>query len=348
MAVQVAAHIRDLDQLRKLGGRRGLDLAVSLTELGLDVVEPNPPVDLGLGRVALHVLGLDLADPVIGDRQTHPDRPLAQLDVVARRAGEVLEQVAVGVRGDDPQVDRDPVVGRDPSAGLANGRRGGDHRMLGERSGEGDRVGRGRDQVDVLAGLPPAAHRPGDLDCVGGRVSAQRLGELLGDGEHRGEDQPLLGSLLTELVECGQDALLGLLTESLDHPDPFLLGGGPQVVEVGDAELVEQPSGRLRADPGDPGHIDERRRELCLQLRRRRDLAGLDQGDDLLLKRLADSWQFGGPALGGELGNRQRALADHARRLVVGEHAVPDGAVELIQRPQLREGVGDLGVPHRR
>ena len=116
VAVQVAADVADLDQLRQLAvGRRG-DLAVALAQLGLDVGEAEPLVDLLLGRVALDLAGLDLDDPVLGDREPLLDRPLAQLDVVLGRAGEVLEQVAVGVRGDDPQVDRDPVVGDDPGA----------------------------------------------------------------------------------------------------------------------------------------------------------------------------------------------------------------------------------------
>ena len=77
----------------------------------------------------------------------------------------------------------------------------------------------------------------------------------------------------------------------------MLLGGLAQVVEIADPELVVQATNRLRADARDPGQLDQGRRELLLQLRRRRDLAGLDEGDDLLLQGLPDPRQLGGAAL---------------------------------------------------
>ena len=98
VAVQVAAQVADLDQLRQLAGRRRGDLAAALAQLGLDVVEPEPRVDLLLGRVARDLARLGLEDAVLRDRQPLLDCPLAQLDVVLGRAGEVLKQVAVGVR----------------------------------------------------------------------------------------------------------------------------------------------------------------------------------------------------------------------------------------------------------
>ncbi len=75
------------------------------------------------------------------------------------------------------------------------------------------------------------------------------------------------------------------------------LGRRPQLLGRGDAGLVVDPPHRLRADAGDPRHLDERRRELLLQLDRRGDLALLEEGDDLLLDRVADSLQLGRPAL---------------------------------------------------
>ena len=58
--------------------------------------------------------------------------------------------------------------------------------------------------------------------------------------------------------------------------------------------------------------------------------------DDLLLERLADPGQLGGPAGSGELLDRHRALADRAGGLLVGEHPVADGAVELVQGRRAR------------
>src|SRR5690606_8132028 len=87
--------------------------------------------------------------------------------------------------------------------------------------------------------------------------------------------------------------------------------------------------------------------ELLLQLRRRRDLALAEQGDDLLLDRVADPVQARRQALLRELADRLGAVADYARGLLVGEHPVAVGAVQLVERPQLGEGGCDLGVAHR-
>ena len=61
VAVQVAAQVGELDQLRELAlGGRG-DLAVALAQLGLDVGEAEALVDLGLGVVERDRARLDLA-----------------------------------------------------------------------------------------------------------------------------------------------------------------------------------------------------------------------------------------------------------------------------------------------
>ena len=134
----------------------------------------------------------------------------------------------------------------------------------------------------------------------------------------------------------------------LSLADPLALGRLPEVVEAGDFELVEEAPRGFRAEPGDPRHLDQARRELRLQLRRRGDLAGLEQGVDLFGERLADAGDLGRPARRGEVGDRDRALADRLGGGAVGEHPVFDGAVELVEDPELVEGGGYLGVGHRR
>ena len=89
------------------------------------------------------------------------------------------------------------------------------------------------------------------------------------------------------------------------------------------------------------------RRELLLELPRRGDLALVEQGDDLLLDRVADPLHRGRLARQGELADRGGAVGDHAGRLLVGEDAEAVGAVELVERAELPEGSGDLGVAHR-
>ena len=162
--VEVALDVVLGDELRQLAVARRLDLAARLAKLRLDVGEAQPLVHLLLGAEALDLAGLDLGDPVLGDREAHLHGALAELDVVCRRAGEVLEEVAVRLRRDDPQVDRDPVLGRDLGSALPGVARRGGKRVLDQRGGERLRVLRGGDDVHVLARLGQAARRAGDRD----------------------------------------------------------------------------------------------------------------------------------------------------------------------------------------
>ena len=166
-----------------------------------------------------------------------------------------------------------------------------------ERLRELLRLGRRRDQVDVLAGLGHPARRAGDRHPVAGRVRLERRRQLLGDRQHLGEQDALGRALVAELLERREDVLLDLRAEPLDAADLLADRRLAELVQVGDPELVEHPPRRLRADPGDPRHLDQRRRELLLQLRRRRDLALLEQGDDLRLQGVADPGQVGCLAL---------------------------------------------------
>ena len=343
---KIAPEVAERHQLRQrsLSGR--LDLPVGLPELRLDVIEPEPAVDLGLGRVAGDLAGLGVGDPVLGDRQAHLDGALPQLDAVLRRPAEVLEQVPVGVGGDDPQVDSDPVLGGDVGTALT-GRRSGDHeRVVHERLRECDRVAAGRDQVDVVAGLGAAPRGAGHLDGLAGRMVTQVRGDLLRDRQNLRQQQALGRPPVGEFPERGQDVLLGLRAKPLDLADPLCLGRLAQVVEVGDTELVVEAPCGLRAHSRHPRHLDQRRRELPLELRGRGDLARVEEGHDLALERLPDARELRGPSGPGKLLDRHGALADHPRGFAVRQDSVPNGPVELVQGGELRQRVRDLRVSH--
>ena len=206
----------------------------------------------------------------------------------------------------------------------------------------------GRDQVDVLAGLGPAADRARHLDPVGARVLAQRLGQLLGDRPHGREQQaPRPLPRLADPLERGEHVFLGLRAEAFDVAEPLVFGRLFQLLEVRDLQFVPEQARGFRADPGDPRHLDQGRREFRLQLQRRRDLAGLEQGVDLFRQRLADAGDLGGTARAGELLDRDWAFADRLAGGRVGEDAVANRPVELVQHPQFLQGGGDLGVGHR-
>src|ERR671934_278699 len=113
------------------------------------------------------------------------------------------------------------------------------------------------------------------------------------------------------------------------------------------AEPFAAASGCSRSTcPRDERHLDQRSGELALQLGRGRDLARVEQGEDLLLERPTDPRQLGQPPGTGQLLDRDRALTDHARGLAIGEHPIPDRSVELVERRQLAEGVSDLRISH--
>src|SRR5919202_523685 len=91
-------------------------------------------------------------------------------------------------------------------------------------------------------------------------------------------------------------------------------------------------------------HVDQPGRELRAQLLGGRDRPGVEQRDDLLLERAPDPGQLRYLALARQRGHRARRLAHGLRRVAVGEDAVYDGAVELVEVGQLVEEGGDRGV----
>ena len=258
VGVEVAADVAELDQLRQLPFARRLQLAAALAQLRLDVGVAEPLVDLVLGLAEGDLVGLGVGDAVLGDREAALHRVLAELDVVGLGAGEVLEQVAELGGRDDAQVDRDAVVGLRADAVFARFAGGGDQRVVGEELGKLLALVGGRDQVDVLAGLGPAADRAGDLDPVGAGVLAQRLGELLGDRPHGREQQATRSRpRLAEALERGEHALLGFRPEPFDLADLLFLGGFFEVLQRGDLQLLPEQARGFRPDPGDPRHFHQ-------------------------------------------------------------------------------------------
>ena len=276
---------------------RRLQLAAALAQLGLDVGVAEALVDLLLGRAELDLAALDLGDPVLGDGEAARHRLLAQLHVVRLGAGEVLEQVAEGLRGDDPQVDRDPVVGLRPHAVRARVPGRGDQRAGGEVLGQRRGLLGGRDQVDVLAGLGPAPHRARHLDPVGGGMLAQRRAPAprrsAAPSRAAPARTPRSGS--PSRSSAASTFSSDLRAEALQLADALRLRRRLQVLQRGDAELVEEAPRGLRPHPRHPRHLDQGRRELRLQLHRGGDLAGLQQRVDLFRQRLADAGDLGRP-----------------------------------------------------
>jgi hypothetical protein len=105
--------------------------------------------------------------------------------------------------------------------------------------------------------------------------------------------------------------------------------------------LVEQPR-PLRPQPRDAGHLDKPRRDAPPELLQGGDRPGLEQDVELVGERLAHTRELIGASLACELGDRHPGLADGLGGVAVGEHAVHDRAVQLVEAGQLVEGVCDL------
>ena len=320
VAVQLAAQRAVRDELGQPVAAPGVEprrvqLACALAQLGRDPRVAEERVDALLVGVPGDLAGrLDL-DAVLRDREAAPLRVLAQLDVVLLRPGEVLEQVAVGLRLDDAEVELQPLA-RDHRRLRVALRHDLEHpwqrrEVVDQRDG----IGCGRDQVDVAERLAAPAQRARLRDLHGGRVRAQ----LLDDRESRRQPvaqqgAPLLHrALLAQGVECLHDRRLQLRPHARERPQLLALGGGAQLRDGRHAELLPDLARRLRSEARELREEDDVGRDDRPELRQRRDLAGLDDLDDLLLDRLADPGQLLRAAVERELGDRGGRLADAER-----------------------------------
>ena len=262
----------------------------------------------------------------------------------------MLQQVAELVRGDDPQVDLEPGVGAQPDPGLAGILRRLHEFELGRELGQGPRVRGGGDDVEVLDAVGHPPRRAGQLHPVGGGMLAQGGDQLLTHVERAPELDPsrtALAPVAGRRLGCqrgGQEALLGLGAEPLELADLPGLGRRAQRRQRVDRELFVEPPRPLGPEPGQPRDLEQAGRELGPQLGRGGNHAVVGERHHLLLDRRADPGQLGRAALAGQAGHRHRGVADRLGGVAVGDDAVDDGPVELVQVSELVERGGDLGV----
>ena len=126
----------DLDELGQLVLARQLELAVVLAQLGRDRLIAEVAVDLVLVGRAEHLAALDVLDAPLRDAHAAPLRVLAHAHVVALRAGEVLQEVAVALERHDAQVELHAVVGHDRGLRRAVAEHLGDERLLDQPGGQ--------------------------------------------------------------------------------------------------------------------------------------------------------------------------------------------------------------------
>ena len=260
----------------------------------------------------------------------------------------MLQQVAEGGGRDDPQVDRDAVVGLGADAVGAGIAGGGDQRVGGEVLGERGGLLGGGDQVDVLAGLGPAPDRAGDLDLASrrGARAAPPPAPRRSASPSRAADGPV-----PPPARPPARARRGC-SPPLSAPSP-LTSRSFSVSAAAFRSSIEAISSSSKS---------------------RRAVFGPTPGTRVTSIRVGGNFAFSFTAAGispvsssasifsasvlptpgtsvalpwrGELGDRDGALADRLGGGAVGEDAVFDRAVELVENPQLFQRGGDLGVRH--
>ena len=341
--VQVAADVRRLDELGQLVGARELQLAVVLAQLGRDRLVAEVAVDLVLVRRAEDLAALGVLDAPLRDAHAAPLGVLAHAHVVALRAREVLQQVAVALERHDAQVELDAVVGQDRGLRRAVAEHLGDERLLDQPRGQRGPVARGGDHVHVAHRLGAPPQRARLVGPFAGGMRAQRLQHRARELQRLVEAEDALARRRTRL-ELGEQLLLLALAEAGLALQAALARGDLELRERRDAELLPQPARGLRAEAREADDLDEALGDAPAQLLERRHGARLAQLADLRRDRVADVVELGQPALLGERPDRLGGLAKALGGPAVGEHAVHDSTVQLVEIAEQVEEIGDLAI----
>jgi hypothetical protein len=190
------------------------------------------------------------------------------------------------------------------------------------------------------------------LASVVGRVVTPRvllpraieIGEALADLDRPGQQHARRRALACAFGQRREHAFLELRTEAAHGADALRQRGLAQLLQRVHAELGVQQARPLCAETGQARDRNQTRRELGAQPLRRRDSATVEQREDLLFQRRADTRQLARAAIARQRRDRQRGVAHAPRGRAVGQHAVNDRAVELVQVAELLQGVGDHRV----
>ena len=262
----------------------------------------------------------------------------------------MLEQVAEVLGRDDPQVDADAVVRDRARAGLARRAGLGDQRQRAERLRQRARVRRGRDQVDVLARVGPAPRAARDLDALGRpaaraarRAAPPRSGAPSTAGASASGGRPRRRRARAGCSPPPSGRSRWSVAQPLRPRPPFFSSS---------SDAIPSSSKSLRARFGPrPG-----RRVISTRPGGYFAFSFSADGIEPVSSSALSFSSIVLPIPGSSVTVPARVisatdapdLADRLRRVPVGEHAVDDRAVELVQVGELVEVESELGVPHRR
>ena len=337
-----------LDEARQPGAAvesRGLELAAILAQLRLDVGEAEQLVQLRLARAGARPADGVVEQPVLGDVQPPAHRRFAQRRIVRARAREVLQQVAE-LRGlGDSQIHRHARVGARPRARSAGRADALDLLELGEALRQRRRARRDGDQVEILDAVGLATRRPGQLHLGARAPPRGQVGDECFTGlDRRGQQHSRSCAFASPLLQRRQHAGLELRAEPAHGAQALVQRRLAQLLERVDAELRVQQARALGSQTRQPCDRDQAGGKLGTQRLGRWDRARVEQREDLLLQRVADGRQLGRTARARQRRHRHGCLAHRLGGCAVGQHAMHDRPVELVQVTQLLQGVRDSGV----
>ena len=272
---------------------------------------------------------------------------------MARRAGEVLQQVAEALGADDAQIEA--------HAGVCPGTRRG---LTRRRPRLGVRAGLGALTCSMTSSSPSAA-----TSASGSGVAATMSRSLTLSAWRRTEPASTSAGGCARSRRRGHDLLAELQRVRQQH------ARGARLAEPGVERArgpVPRTSGRARAPCAAAGRALPRAARRASRCRARRGAGERAWGrgraaasarpgwpgtspaasrppgycrsaqrQDLLLQRLADAGQLGRATGPREGGHRGRRVAHRSRRVAVGHDAMHDRAVELVEVAELIQGVGD-------
>jgi hypothetical protein len=353
--------VLDGDQVRELPALRRLDLAAILAQLRSDPRQIDGGVDVGFFG-ARHPLAASwilcglrrrlavarLKDPVLGDLEPAPHRPLAQLDVVLLRAGEIHQSGAVALRRHHPQIHLQPGGELDAGPGVAGHQRPFHLGILDETPDQlaaGPLGGDGQ-QIQVAHRLAAAAVGSGHFQTLEKLESPQVVQQRSDPAVRLVQPKPT--AVIVELADAGEDLLLALGSKALDRGHPAGLRRGLQLVDRGHPQLVPQLLGPFGSHVGEVDQIEQTDRDVLQKLRPGPQRAGLDDLRDVPGHLLADAGQRGQVLpLGHPPRERARLALHRPHRVAIGADAKGIGTADLQQVRHLPEQTGDLGIVGR-
>ena len=272
VGVQVAADVLDGHQVGQGAGQRGVDLAPVLAQRRRDPGQAEPRVDLLLGLRHDQRAVVDPEQPVLGELESLADGDLPDPYVVLLGAGEVLQRRAPRLERHHPQVDLQPAgrayrglllaahddlgderqARRTPPSAVARSRRrrGCRCRRWSPASGAASRrrcTARSRRRADSAATISSAI-------AIAASIS----------------DRPVWPAGEARCRAAGSRAVLGPKPRSPDSRPSSIASSSAG--DRGDAELLVEDHGLLRAEAGHGGQRPDPGRDLEPQLLDGRDL----------------------------------------------------------------------------